>query len=100
MGRTLAGNSITSAARRIRLIGWGAAAALLALPAIAMQFTRAVNWGREDFLAMGAMLLALGLGLEVVHRLLKRRTARIVGAALVIVLFFALWAELAVGILD
>jgi len=65
-----------------------------------MQFTREANWGPEDFLAMGAMLLALGLGLEGVHWLLKRRTARIVGAALLIFLFFAWWAELAVGILD
>lgn len=73
---------------------------LLALPAIAMQFTREVNWGPEDFLAMAAMLLALGLGLEATYRLVKQRMARLVLAAMLVLLFLAVWAELAVGILE
>ena len=96
----MAGNDITLAARTIRLIGWAAAAVLLALPAIAMQFTNEVNWGPEDFLAMGLMLLALGLGLEGTHRLVKQRRPRLVLAALLILLFLAVWAELAVGIFE
>lgn len=85
----------------IRLIGWSsvlAVLAVLALPAIAMQFSSEVNWGSEDFLAMGLMLLALGLGLEASHRFIRRGSARILAAALLVLLFFTTWAELAVGI--
>src|SRR3546814_12691803 len=84
----------------VRLLCWGGALALLSLPAIAMQFSDEVRWGREDFLAMGAMLLTLGLGLEATHRLVHGRTARVLIAALLIFMFFAIWAELAVGIFD
>lgn len=82
----------------MRLIGWGGAAALLLLPVVAMQFTHEVRWGGEDFLVMGAMLLALGLGLEATHRLVRRGAARVLVAGLLIFSFVALWAELAVGI--
>ena len=37
---------------------WGGAAALLALPLVAMRFTREVAWTASDFAVMGAMLFA------------------------------------------
>ena len=86
--------------KRARLIGWCCAMALLVLPAIAMQFGDEVRWGPEDFIAMGAMLVLLGLGLEAAHRLVRHRMARAFIFALLIILFLALWAELAVGIFD
>ena len=36
---------------------WGGAACLLALPWVAMRFTRDVQWTGSDFLVFGAMLL-------------------------------------------
>ena len=39
-----------------RLLAWGAAAALLLLPLVAMQFTEEVNWTVFDFLVFGSML--------------------------------------------
>ncbi len=38
---------------------WLSAAALLALPAIAMQFSNEIAWGLEDFLVVGALLAAV-----------------------------------------
>ena len=51
-----------------RIIGWGGAAALVMLPAVAMQFTSEVNWTPGDF-GFAAMLLgAFGLGVELAVR--------------------------------
>jgi hypothetical protein len=84
-------------AASIRRTGWSLAAAILALPALAMQFSTEVNWGPEDFLAAALLLGITGLGLEVAAALPRRRwrgrAAMVVLAALLLV-----WAELAVGI--
>lgn len=82
-------------ARHWRRIGWGLAAALLLLPAIAMQFTSEVNWGPEDFLAAALLLGTAGLGLELTARLPRWRLVAgccVVGAVLL------MWLELAVGL--
>ena len=81
-----------------RIAGWALAAILLALPAIAMQFTSEVNWGPGDFVVMGAMLLALGVALEIVFAKLDSGRARLIAGASLLVLFLLVWAELAVGI--
>ena len=83
-----------------RIAGWSSAIALLALPAITMQFTSEVRWETGDFLVMAGLLLLLGLGLEITFRLLRSRTARIAGAALLLAAFLIVWAELAVGLFD
>jgi hypothetical protein len=91
-------HSSDRAANLWRVVMWSAIAALLLLPVVAMQFTREVNWGAEDF-AMAAALLIGGGGLyEVVARLTRdsrRRTA--IGIALVAAVLL-IWAEAAVGI--
>ncbi len=81
-----------------RIAGWALAAILLALPAIAMQFTSEVNWGPGDFVVMGAMLLALGVALEIVFVKLDSGRVRLIAGASLLVLFLLVWAELAVGI--
>jgi hypothetical protein len=82
-----------------RPLGWGAAAALLALPFVAMQFTREVSWTGSDFVIFGAMLLAVGLPLELVARTRRSRAYRgAVGLAL-LGGFLTVWANLAVGII-
>ena len=40
-----------------RVVMWGMIASLLVLPAVAMCFTPAVNWGAEDFLAAAVLLV-------------------------------------------
>jgi hypothetical protein len=81
-----------------RAIGWGGAAALLALPFVAMQFTRDVNWTLSDFVAFGVMLLMVGIPLELAVRT-SRNWAYCGGALLALVgMFLTIWANLAVGI--
>ncbi len=81
-----------------RIIGWGGVAALLALPAIAMQFTREVNWTGSDFAVMGAMLLLAGLALEGLVRTSPSWPARLGAAIAVLTGFLLVWVNLAVGL--
>lgn len=81
----------------IRRLGWGLAAAVLLLPAMAMQFTADVNWGAGDFLAAALLLGFTGFGMEVAARL-PRRPWRRRGMLLVMAALALVWAELAAGI--
>lgn len=83
--------------KSIRTFGWGLAALLLITPAVAMAFTREVNWGLEDFIAAALLMAGAGLGLEVAARLPARR--QLLAGAGVIGIMLLIWAELAVGIL-
>lgn len=81
-----------------RLLGWGAIAGLIALPAVAMRFTREVNWGSEDFIFAIVMLGGVGLAFELAVRAsgswaYRGGAALALGAGLV-----TLWANAAVGI--
>jgi hypothetical protein len=81
-----------------RLIGWGAIAGLIALPAIAMQFSEGVNWTAGDFVFAAVMLGGVGLGFELAVRasgslLYRAGAALALGAGLTL-----LWANAAVGI--
>lgn len=71
---------------------------LLIIPLIAMQFTTDVNWSVSDFLIMGVLLMGTGLLLELVLRKVQKMKNRIILSAAVLVAFFIIWAELAVGI--
>jgi len=81
-----------------RLIGWGAAAALLVTPAIAMRFTDAVNWTVTDFVAAAILIGGLGIALEIMVRLTRRSAYRAVAAIVILAVFGLIWAELAVGV--
>ncbi len=86
-------------ARWLRPLGWGLIAGVLALPAIAMQFTSEVNWGVEDFLVMGAILIGTGLQMELAVRLSANGAYR-AGAFVTLLGLLALtWVNLAVGII-
>lgn len=71
---------------------------LLLIPLVGMQLTSEVDWSPQDFLVMGALLLGTVIFLEVVLRTVSKRDIRIALIALILVLFFLIWAELAVGI--
>ncbi|QIL21758.1 hypothetical protein G7079_08795 [Thermomonas sp. HDW16] len=85
----------------LRPLLWGAAACLLLLPAMAMQFFPAsgVNWSTFDFIVMGAML-AIACGLYEFGAWLSGSTAYRVGFGLAVVAaFLTVWVNLAVGML-
>lgn len=84
---------------RWRWVAWGAAASLLLLPAIAMQFTDEVSWSVGDFVVFGAMLLAVGIPFELAARASGDTTFRwAVGVALGAA-FLLVWMSLGVGII-
>ncbi len=71
---------------------------LLLVPLIAMQFTDEVNWDLFDFIVMGFLLLVTGLWCELVLRKVKKITHRFIICAMILIMLFLIWAELAVGI--
>ena len=84
-------------ANRWRLLIWGAAACLLLLPAVAMQFTTQVNWGLEDFVVMGAMLAAACGISELGARLSGNTAYRAAFGIAVLAGLLTVWVNLAVG---
>jgi hypothetical protein len=82
-----------------RLVGWGAAVALLLLPLGAMQLTKEVDWTGSDFVAMGLMLGSVGLAFEFLLRKSDDLRYRIAVALELAASFFLVWASLAVGII-
>jgi ABC-type enterobactin transport system permease subunit len=71
---------------------------LLLAPLIFMQFTEEVKWSLMDFVKMGALLLGAALLAELILRKAQKLQYRILLVLVVLVLFFLIWAELAVGI--
>lgn len=80
-----------------RMAGWGSAAGLLLLPAIAMQFTREVNWTFGDFLFAAMLFGLVGLILELAVRSSHSWAYRGAVAAAVAASFLLIWSNLAVG---
>jgi hypothetical protein len=71
---------------------------LLLIPFVAMQFTSEVNWNILDFIIMGILLFGTGLFCELILRKVKSTQYRILICGLLLLIFFLVWAELAVGI--
>ena len=71
---------------------------LLLIPLIAMQFTDEVNWSFSDFIIMGAILTITGLLIRITLKKFKNSKNRIILIAIIIIIFFLIWAELGVGI--
>lgn len=71
---------------------------LLLIPFVAMQFSPEVHWTPFDFLVAGGLLLALGFSIDFMARKVKSLNKRFIAIATVVILFFLIWAELAVGV--
>jgi hypothetical protein len=76
---------------------WIAAGLLLALPAVAMQFTSEVDWSAEDFAVFAVMLAGLCGGIEAALNWLTAPRWRIGAVMLGVLLFLTVWVHLAVG---
>lgn len=81
-----------------RLIGWSFAGLILLLPAVAMQFTREVNWDPFDFLFAGVLIGLVGLGLELAAQS-GSRAYRLACAIAIGLSFLLVWINGAVGII-
>lgn len=71
---------------------------LLSIPLIAMQFTNEVKWTLLDFIVAGVLLISAGISFELVLRKVKTIKLRILVCVILFILFFLIWAELAVDI--
>ena len=85
--------------RRWRLIAWGSAALLLAMPWLAMQFTHEVNWTASDFAVFALMLAMAGGGFELALRLSRHAAYRAAAALALGAAFLMFWANGAVGLI-
>lgn len=75
-----------------------AAALILSIPFIAMQFTDEVDWRPWDFIIMGILLGGTAVTCELILRNVKSVKNRLILCGLVLICLFLIWAELAVGI--
>ena len=71
---------------------------LLLIPLIAMLFSDQVKWTLFDFIVAGILLLGGSLTLEFILRKVKTTKHRIVLCVALFLVFFLVWAELAVGL--
>jgi hypothetical protein len=75
-----------------------AAAFLLLIPFIGMQFTKEVNWSLSDFAIAGLLLFGTGLSVEFTLRKSKNRNFRTFAIIAIVIISLLIWVELAVGI--
>jgi hypothetical protein len=72
---------------------------LLAIPLVAMQYTDEVQWDPPDFLIMGVLLMATGLGLEWAIRRKGPLGLRAAWALALLSTFLMVWTNMATGLL-
>ncbi|MBX4201311.1 hypothetical protein KW803_00235 [Candidatus Saccharibacteria bacterium] len=75
----------------------GATAAILAVPAVAMQLNDEVKWTGSDFVVMWVLLVGAGLLYEFLATRRKSRNYRIAVGVGVLVATLAIWVCLATG---
>ncbi len=71
---------------------------LLLIPFIGTLISDQVNWGFFDFIIMGAMLIVLGLTINLVSIYVSRSKYKVLMITGSLACFLLLWAEMAVGI--
>ena len=101
-GEAMAGNPEHGGGRRgsrWRIAAWSAAALMLLLPLVVMQFTDEVVWDVADFAFFGALLVGAGVTYELAARKTGNAAYRsAVGVALAAA-FILVWVNGAVGVI-
>ena len=82
-----------------RIAGWSVGALLLLLPLVAMQLTDEVVWDETDFILMGGLIGAVGLGIEFLVRKSRRLAYRLGAVLALLTAFLTVWTNLAVGMI-
>lgn len=77
---------------------FAAAATLLMIPLIGMQFSKEVNWTGSDFVIGGILLFGTAFICEIVLRKVKTLKARIIICLTILAVLMVVWAEMAVGL--
>jgi hypothetical protein len=100
--KTMARNTENGGGRRgsgWRVAGWSAAALVLVLPLVAMQFTDQVNWTVFDFVFAGALILGVGVPFELAMRKTGDTAYRAAVGVALAAGFLLVWINGAVGII-
>ena len=71
---------------------------ILITPLVGTILFDQIDWGILDFLVMGILLLIVGIALRAVSQKIKNSKKRLLYNFLIILVFFVVWAELAVGV--
>ena len=98
----MAGNTENGSGRRgsrRRTAAWAAAALILLLPLVAMQFTDEVAWDVTDFVIFGALLVGAGIALELAARKSGNSAYKTGVGVAVAAAFLLIWVNGAVGII-
>ncbi len=84
---------------RLRIAAWSAAALILLLPLVAMQFTDQVVWDVADFTIFGALLVGVGVTYELAARMTGDTAYRAAVGVALAAAFILVWVNGAVGII-
>ncbi len=71
---------------------------ILIIPLVGTILSDQIDWGILDFLVMGIILLIVGMVLSVVSQKIKNPRKKLFYNLVTMLIFFLIWAELAVGI--
>jgi hypothetical protein len=71
---------------------------ILIIPLVGTILFDQIDWGTLDFLVMGIILLIVGMVLSVVSQKIKNPRKKFFYNLVIMLIFFLIWAELAVGI--
>ena len=83
----------------VRRLVWGGAACLMLLPAVAMLFTKEMNWTAADFIVWGVMLGVACVSYEIAARIARSNAYMAAAGIAVAGAFLMTWVNLAVGII-
>ena len=83
----------------VRRVVWGGAAILMLLPAVAMLFTKEMNWTAADFIVWGVMLGVACVSYEIAARIARSNAYMAAAGIAVAGAFLMTWVNLAVGII-
>ena len=71
---------------------------ILIIPLVGTILFDQIDWGILDFLVMGIILLIVGIALSAVSQKIKNSRKKFFYNLVIMLIFFLIWAELAVGI--
>ena len=73
---------------------------LLSIPIFIMNITDEVSWNLFDFFIMGFMIVLFGIIINYITSKTKNLIKRIIYIGIMILIFFIIWTELAVGVFN
>lgn len=77
---------------------YGIPAALLSIPALGNIFSSEFDWTTSDFIIAAVLLFGTAFLIDMVQRVIKNTTYKIIVCGIMILLLLLTWVEMAVGL--